>query len=179
MLTEYPKVVVFDLDYTLWPFWCDTHVYMPIKAINKHEAIDRLGTKLSLFPDVGSIVKELHQNGVTLVAASRTATPRVAQELLSTFHVDDQPIIKYFLSLQWGQGSKIHHIRRAAKQLNLEAELEEGEFILFDDEGRNRDVEKINCKFEYLINERLDREDFERGIRAWASWKKERKQSGV
>lgn len=37
-----PKLIAFDLDYTLWPFWVDTHVSAPVKARdNNSRAVDR------------------------------------------------------------------------------------------------------------------------------------------
>jgi hypothetical protein len=37
-----PKLIAFDLDYTLWPFWVDTHVSAPVKARdNNSRTVDR------------------------------------------------------------------------------------------------------------------------------------------
>ncbi|CAK9437886.1 uncharacterized protein LODBEIA_P22640 [Lodderomyces beijingensis] len=168
---RYPKAVVFDLDYTLWPCWCDTHIQTPLKSVSKTEIVDNYGTYLSLYPHVESIVQELAANNVRIVGASRTATPQVAKKLLTMLHIGNKPAISYFDSLQWGQGSKTKHIKLAANQLGMANDLQSGEFILFDDETRNRDVNKVNCHFVHVPDESkgLTREIFEKGLKQWAS----------
>ncbi|ODV79043.1 magnesium-dependent phosphatase-1 [Suhomyces tanzawaensis NRRL Y-17324] len=167
----YPKAVVFDLDYTVWPCWCDTHITPPLRSTSKNRVTDAYKFNLALYEDVSSIITELVQNDVIIIGASRTATPRIAQELLSLLHIGDKPAIKYFDSLQWGQGSKIKHITKAAKQLQLEDDLKDGQFILFDDEMRNRDVESIRCHFAYVPDEErgLTRQIFEEELTKWTN----------
>ncbi|KAI5953238.1 hypothetical protein KGF54_002609 [Candida jiufengensis] len=168
--TRYPKAIVFDLDYTLWPCWCDTHIRTPIKPISSTEIIDKSGMKLSFYPDVESIIKELKSQNIKIIGASRTATPDIAKKLLTYLKIDGKPAISYFDALEWGQGSKTKHIKLAAKQLKLNQELENGEFILFDDELRNKDVSNINCYFVHIPDEDLGltRNIFTKGLQNWS-----------
>jgi magnesium-dependent phosphatase 1 len=101
-----PRLIVFDLDYTLWPFWVDTHVTPPLKPNAQHTAAaDRFGEEYAFYADVPSILQAIPQlpanpadendatthasagGGVKLGVASRTCAPALARELLKMLHL--------------------------------------------------------------------------------------------
>ncbi|KAL0568554.1 hypothetical protein V5O48_013433 [Marasmius crinis-equi] len=72
-----PKLVVFDLDYTLWDMWIDTHVTGPLRREkNTHnEILDKHGEVISFYNHVPQILHRLREAGVKIAVASRTSAP--------------------------------------------------------------------------------------------------------
>ncbi|GJN66367.1 magnesium-dependent phosphatase-1 family protein [Purpureocillium lilacinum] len=93
-----PKLIVFDLDYTLWPFWVDTHVAPPLKPNAQHSAAtDKFGEDYAFYGDVPSILlalagmlpgaPPLPSGPVKMAVASRTHAPGLAKDLLKMLHL--------------------------------------------------------------------------------------------
>jgi magnesium-dependent phosphatase 1 len=85
-----PSLLVFDLDYTLWPFWVDTHPSSPLSTPSKSSAssdrgsymLDRYGEHYAFYPGVPTILRAAHDLGIPMGLASRTHAPELAREML-------------------------------------------------------------------------------------------------
>lgn len=163
-----PKLIVFDLDYTLWPFWVDTHVTPPLKASPTHDSVkDRLGESLSFYSDVPSILSSLQSASIKVGAASRTSAPDLGREMLRLLHVQDKEgkkrkSIEFFDHLEIYPGSKITHFNKLQKATGLKFE----DMLFFDDEARNRNVESLGVTM-YLVRDGVTWSEMEKGIVSW------------
>ena len=132
--TPRPRLVVFDLDYTLWPFWVDTHVTPPFHK-KGGDVFDSFGERVTAFPEVPDVLQWLHEEGFLVAAASRTGEIRGAQQLVKLFGWE-----KFFKYSEIYPGCKKRHFSRFREQSGIEY----SEMIFFDDEGRNiRDLKEV------------------------------------
>lgn len=185
-----PRLVVFDLDYTLWPFWVDTHVTPPLKVVpasNNSAATDKIGESYSFYSDVPSILYTLGlASGTRLGVASRTEAPELAREMLKILHVgapgardedtdgskkkgdkgaNSKPrraLDLFDAGLEIYPGSKIRHMEALAKKNGVRYD----EILFFDDETRNRDVETLGVTM-WLVRDGVTWKEVEKGVREW------------
>ena len=156
MTVKYPEVAAFDLDYTVWTCYCHTHLFPPFKPIKSTNGEvltveDAHGFRLTLYKDIPRIIIDLKENGATIVSASRTWAPEIAQDLMNVFKIkyNDKLVAlgELFDACEWGERSKVGHLRDAMKKLYGDDDLKKYKICLFDDENRNRDVERYGIKF--------------------------------
>lgn len=130
-----PGLIVFDLDFTLWPFRVDKSAVSPFSISKKGNVIDTRGKVLKTFPEVPQLLTTLRNNGYTLAVASRIEDIPGAYQLLQLFG-----IMHYFQYKEIYPGTKTVHFN----QLHAKTGVEFDRMIFFDDDKRNvRDVSSL------------------------------------
>lgn len=139
-LNNKPKCIVFDLDYTVWPFIIDSQLLPPFRRENNQpngHIFDHNKRKVTLYEDIELIVKTLKEKCFKidddcarfLAIASRSTVHNQAVELLEMFG-----LFHYFDSIQIYSGSKQKHIKTIRNDLKLE---KFSDILFFDDNKSN------------------------------------------
>ncbi|KAL6851160.1 hypothetical protein ACO1O0_008288 [Amphichorda felina] len=188
-----PRAIVFDLDYTLWPFWVDTHVTPPLKSNTHHSAAaDRFGEEYAFYADVPSILQALPRlptnaddggapGSVALGVASRTHAPSLARELLKMLHL---PPLHTDSSSSSTSSTKEEKPRRALDAFEAGLEIYPSskirhfealqkrtgirfeDMLFFDDEARNRDTETLGVTM-WLVRDGVTWDEVDKGVAEW------------
>jgi magnesium-dependent phosphatase 1 len=174
-----PKLIVFDLDYTLWPFWVDTHVDPPLKKPapgskdTGYTVRDAYGGSYGFYNEVAGVLSAVKEKNIKLGVASRTCTPDLARQMLSYLHIpptSDSTLssstsptaISLFDYLEMYPGSKTNHFKSIARKSGVGYE----EMLFFDDESRNRNVEDLGVTMQ-LVHSGVTRAAVDQGVQRW------------
>ncbi|KAG6537090.1 magnesium-dependent phosphatase 1-like [Zingiber officinale] len=110
-----PKLVVFDLDYTLWPFYCECR--------SKNEMP-------SLYPHAKGILYALKDKGIDVAIASRSPTTDIAKTFLQKLGIQSMFVAQEIFS-SWTH--KTEHFQRIQRRTGISLKS----MLFFDDEYRN------------------------------------------
>ncbi|PSS26186.1 Magnesium-dependent phosphatase [Actinidia chinensis var. chinensis] len=113
-----PRLVVFDLDYTLWPFYCECR--------SKREMP-------SLYPHAKGILCALKDKGVDVAIASRSPTADIAKTFLDKLNIKSMFVAQEIFS-SWTH--KTEHFQR----INRRTGVPYNSMLFFDDEDRNTEA---------------------------------------
>ncbi|XP_071564568.1 magnesium-dependent phosphatase 1-like [Temnothorax nylanderi] len=154
-----PKIIVFDLDYTLWPFWVDTHVDPPFRKGAQNKVVDAHSHTVRHYSDVPDVMKQLSGEGYELGVASRTSEIKGAKQLLDLFGWK-----RYFKYVEIFPGSKVTHFSNIHKNSHIDYK----DMLFFDDEARNiMEVGKLGV-YAVLVGDGVNRRVVEDALRSFS-----------
>ncbi|XVF01502.1 hypothetical protein REPUB_Repub04eG0094200 [Reevesia pubescens] len=109
-----PPLLVFDLDFTLWPFYCEC----------------RPKGEPCLYPEAKGIICALKEKGIDLAIASRSATPHIANSFLESFGIKSFFVTKEIFN---SSTHKTDHFQK----IHSSTRIPFNSMLFFDDEKKN------------------------------------------
>lgn len=110
-----PRLVVFDLDYTLWPFYCECRSKREMPHLYTHAK---------------GIMYALKDKGIDMAIASRSPTPDIAKTFLTKLEIQSMFVAQEIFS-SWTH--KTEHFQRIHRRTGVPFKS----MLFFDDEDRN------------------------------------------
>ncbi|XP_054825252.1 uncharacterized protein LOC129322845 [Prosopis cineraria] len=110
-----PRLVVFDLDYTLWPFYCECYYEDDTPY---------------LYPQARGILYALKEKGIDVAIASRSPTSHIAKTFLDKLGMQSMFVAQEIFS-SWTH--KTDHFQRIHRKTGVP----HSSMLFFDDEDRN------------------------------------------
>ena len=142
--TAMPKMVVFDLDFTLWrPELYQLPSGSPFKACSDGAVLTSRGERLDLFPAARTALRTLADAHVPVAIASRANEVAWAHEIMRLLRVDDIRTVADVVGsapVVIQGGSKVAHLKHIASESGVSLR----DMLFFDNERTNIvQVEKI------------------------------------
>ncbi|XP_060175909.1 uncharacterized protein LOC132606433 [Lycium barbarum] len=146
MFQVLPRLVVFDLDYTLWPFYCECRSKQQMPY---------------LYPHGKGILYGLKDKGVNIAVASRSPTPDIANTFLDKLGLSSMFVAKEIFS-SWTH--KTEHFQKISRRTGVPYK----EMLFFDDEDRNIEAVSKMGVTSILVDDGVNLEALRQGLSEFA-----------
>ncbi|CAH0383815.1 unnamed protein product [Bemisia tabaci] len=123
-----PKLIIFETDHLLWPFWVDIKVTPPFKKEENGVVTDDKGAVLKPYPEVSEVLKKLTEENITLAVGFRSEFKEETETLLKYF--DFRRYFKYVIA-------RARSKRFSFESLRNQSGVELGDMLFFDTESKN------------------------------------------
>ena len=132
------KLVVFDLDKTIWDHPNESSLKFPLKLVNPDCVEDANSSRVTLLPEIRQLLQGLKSTGKTVSIASWNHSKPVL-ELLNLFNLKD---FFTFPQIKWDipKGEMIERIVNNLKLVGVE--IKEEEILFVDDNDKHIDAVK-------------------------------------
>ena len=139
-----PRMVVFDLDFTLWrPELYQLQAGPPFRSSTDGSVLTQRGERIDLFPAAQRALRELADHGVGVAIASRASEVAWACEIMRLMRIDEQRTMSDVIGdspVVIQGGSKVRHLKHIGQLSGVPLH----DMLFFDNErGNIQDVEKI------------------------------------